>query len=361
MSELSPASQLASRWRAKRPSSSISAAAPHRMSGSRRGSCLARPPARSTAATFSCTASAEPAQAVGVAAVRDRRGHLEQREVADDGAEQAPVKPEHRHEVDGCQRDGRNTVGVRAVAAVEAERVHRVGEQPRVDPPRIAAAVLVRLDLDQRRLRPAAEARQRPRVRVGLLELVRGPVDDELEELLERASSLEVLGQRRRLVGGLDLAQRQVHRPAAGWHRHVAPQVRLEARFELGAQREQRRLPLPARVDAGQAAVVQLVAEVQRQLVVLVAADRRRRGQRCDRACQRVEQELGDGAAGLGEGLHTASPTQGSRRPATPPDHAGRARRRPRAGAQPRRRRASPRRAARRAPRPDRAPGGARR
>ena len=181
------------------------------MSGSRRGSCLARPPARSTAATFSCTASAttcsskkpvasgdaQPPQAAGVAAVGDRRGHLEQREVADDRAQQAAVKPEHRHEVDGCERDRGDAVDVRAVAAVEPERVHRVGEELRVDAPRVAAAVLVGLDLDQRGLRAAAEPRQRPRVRVGLLELVGGAVDHELDELLERALALEVLARAR--------------------------------------------------------------------------------------------------------------------------------------------------------------------
>src|SRR5918996_5938071 len=58
MSELSPAAQWPSRWRAKRPSSSTSAAAPQRMSGTSAGSARARPPARSTAAMFSCTASA---------------------------------------------------------------------------------------------------------------------------------------------------------------------------------------------------------------------------------------------------------------------------------------------------------------
>ena len=325
MSELSPASQLASRCRAKRPSSSISAAAPQRMSPTSRGSCLARPPARSTAAMLSCTASAmtcsskkrgglgdaEPAQAVGVAAVRDRGGHLEQREVADDRAEQAAVKPEHRHEVDGCQRDGGDAVDVGAVAAVEAEGVHRVGEELRVDAPRVATAVLVRLDLHHRGLRAAAQPRQRPGVGVGLLELVRRAVDDELQVLLERAVALEVARERRRVVGGLDRTQFDVHLVAAGGHRDVAPQRGLEAALQLGAQGEQRRLPLPAVVHAGQPAVVQLVAEVERELEVLVAAGDRRDGQARDAAGHGVEQELGDGPAGLGKIEHDeALPTE---------------------------------------------------
>ena len=173
---------------------------------------------------------AEPAQTVGVAPVRDRRGHLEQREVADDRAAQPPVQPEHRHEVDGRERDGRDVVDVGAVAAVEAERVHRAGEQRARGCARgVAAAVLVGLDLDHRRLRAAAQARQRPRVRVGLLELVGRAVDDELEELLERAVALEVPRERRRVVGRLDRAQREVDRarpPARD--RDVAPQRGLE-------------------------------------------------------------------------------------------------------------------------------------
>ena len=44
--------------RAQRPSIASRARAPHRTSAPSFGSCLARPPARSTAATLSCTASA---------------------------------------------------------------------------------------------------------------------------------------------------------------------------------------------------------------------------------------------------------------------------------------------------------------
>ena len=142
--------------------------APPRPTGCRRSSSgcwRARPPARSTAATASWIASAmhvlveerrralaaaQPPQAVRVAAVGHRGLHLEQREVADDRAAPAPVQAEQRHEVDGRQRDARQVVDVGAVARVEAELVHRVGEQLGVDALGIAAAVLVGLDLHQR-------------------------------------------------------------------------------------------------------------------------------------------------------------------------------------------------------------------
>ncbi len=214
---------------------------------------------------------AEPAQAGRVAAVRDRGGHLEQREVADDRAAQAPVQAAERHQVHGRERDRGEPVDVGAVGRVEPDRRHRVGEQLRVDPLRPPAAVLVRLDLDERRLRPAAQPRQRPRVRIGLLELVGGAVDQELEHLVAVGLALDVARERRAVV--LDRAQGDVHRARLGHRPDVADlraQRGLERRLERGAQREQRRLPLPALVDARQPAVVQLVAAVQRELEVLV-------------------------------------------------------------------------------------------
>src|SRR3712207_3879530 len=85
--------------------------------------------------------------------------------------------------------------------------------------------------------------------------------------------------------------------------------LRLEALLQRAAQREQRRLPLPALVDAGQAAVVQLVAEVQRELEVVV--DQRvaclrdgDRLERMDRKRQRVEQRVGHRTPGPGKAQH---------------------------------------------------------
>ena len=69
-----------------------------------------------------------------------------------------------------------------------------------------------------------------------------------------------------------------------------------------GAEREQRRLPLPLLGDAGQAAVVQLVTEVERELEVLVGqrigGDRRLgRPQPVRVAGERVEESVGQRAA----------------------------------------------------------------
>jgi hypothetical protein len=101
-------------------------------------------------------------------------------------------------------------------------------------------------------------------VRVGLLELVGERWHDELEHLVVRALALEVARQRRRLVGRLHLAQRDVHlrgrdSPSGAPSASISPASKRA--LEPAAQREQRRLPLPLVRDAGQAAVVQLVAE----------------------------------------------------------------------------------------------------
>ena len=135
-------------------------------------------------------------------------------------------------------------------------------------------------------------------------------MDDELEELLERAVALEVLRERGRVVGCLDGAQREVHRAAAGRHRHLAPQIRLEPPLQLPAQREQRRLPLPALVHPGQAAVVQLVTEVERELQILLAVGRGWHGQVGGRERQRFEQEFADRPARLGKRDHGDFPTR---------------------------------------------------
>jgi hypothetical protein len=80
---------------------------------------------------------------------------------------------------------------VGAVAAVEAERLHRVREQARMLAPGAAAAVLVELHLDERHLRAPAQARNGERVRVGLLELVRRLVHEHVAELVGAGAGLE--------------------------------------------------------------------------------------------------------------------------------------------------------------------------
>ena len=202
----SPRSHAPSRWRAKRASSSTSVAAPHRMSCVEQR-LLAREAAREidggdrlvdrvghdvlVEERRRALAAAQPAQAARVAAVGHRGLHLEEREVADDRPAPAAVQAEQRHEVDGRERHARQQVDVGAVARVQAERLHRVGEELGVDALGDAAAVLVGLDLHHRGLRRAVHPRQRPGVRVGLLELVGGAVRDELEHLLERRVALD--------------------------------------------------------------------------------------------------------------------------------------------------------------------------
>jgi hypothetical protein len=165
-------------------------------------------------------------------------------------------------------------VDVGAVARVETDLVHRVGEQLRVDARGFAVAVLVGLDLHECRLRSALQARQRPGVRIGLLELVGGAVRDELQQLLLGRLALDVARQRRPVVGIGDGAQREVHllrRRRRVRSRDGRVERGLEGGLEVAAQGQQGRLPLPLVGDARQAAVVQLVAEVQRKLQVLIA------------------------------------------------------------------------------------------
>jgi len=68
-------------------------------------------------------------------------------------------------------------------------------------PFRAATAVLVGFDLDQRRLGGAVQARDGEAVRVGLLELVDRPVQDELAELLLGGVPAHVRRQPRTVIG----------------------------------------------------------------------------------------------------------------------------------------------------------------
>ena len=148
---------------------------------------------------FSCTASASTCSSKKSVASRSnpsRRspfrsarfgtggGHLEHREMPDDRAAAARGAARTRHQVDRGERRAREPVEVRAVTRVEAEAAHRLARRAsECIRSRRPAAVLVRLDLDQRGLRGAVEPGDRPGVRVGLLELVGRTVDHELAEL----------------------------------------------------------------------------------------------------------------------------------------------------------------------------------
>ena len=278
-------------------------------------------------------AEPESPQRDAVAAVRQRGGHLECGEVPDDRPAPAPVQPEQRHEVDRRERHAGQRVDIRAVGAVEAERVHRLGEELRVDALGPTAAVLVGLDLDKRGLRRSGQPRDRPRVGVRLLELIRRAVHDELEHLLQCSIAVEVLRQRRRVVRVDHRAQRDVHvlrghtgsvgRPERPQQRH------LEELLPRRARRQQRDVPLPAVVHTRQPAVVELVADVERELHVVVgqdirhSRDRSPASPRARAAGQHGQQPLRGGAARSGELRHlpratpprllTAAPTRSSR------------------------------------------------
>ena len=99
----------------------------------------------------------QPPQTVGVAAVRLGRGDLEHREVADDRSPPAPLKAEHRHQVDRGEGDTGDPVQVGAV------RPNRGRAPP--SPARTGARVLGRrAPTRTRRTGPrAARLRLRPR------------------------------------------------------------------------------------------------------------------------------------------------------------------------------------------------------
>src|SRR4051794_17159849 len=110
-------------------------------------------------------------------------------------------------------------------------------------------------------------------MRVGLLELVERAVNDELAELLEPALGLQIAGEGDAVVLALQPEKLVADRLGGDVvaRTKLTPQRRHELLLENGAGREQRRIPLPARVDRLEAAVVQLEAEVEGELQVVVA------------------------------------------------------------------------------------------
>ncbi len=157
-------------------------------------------------------------------------------------------------------------------------------------PVRAAGAVLVVLQLHQGDLGTVGQPRDRPGVRVGLLELVDAAVDQHLLELLGRGLAVQVLGERGPVERGDQPEQllREVgvgtRRGDTGVHGLAArgAERSLVDRLELAADGEQLRLPLPAVVDPVEPAVVQLVEHPQRQVQVVVG---QRRGRAGCRAC----------------------------------------------------------------------------
>ncbi len=94
--------------------------------------------------------------------------------------------------------------------------------------------------------------------------------------------------------------------------RHGGVQGVLELILERPAQREQRRLPLPALVDPWKATVVELVEEIERELKILVAqriarTRRRHLRERAGLALKGVEQQLGDWSPRWWKPVHAAA------------------------------------------------------
>ena len=94
------------------------------------------------------------------------------------------MEAEHRHQVVGGQGGPRQAVEVGTHLGLQAKVLHGRGEQLGVGLAGPAVAVLVSLDLDQRRSPWADQPRDGPRVRVRLLELVRAPVHGKLGQLV---------------------------------------------------------------------------------------------------------------------------------------------------------------------------------
>ena len=159
-----------------------------------------------------------------------------------------------------------------AVGGRQPESGHHVGEQPGVHAVRVARAVLVVLDGDERRLRRPVQPGDHPGLRVGLLEVVERAVRDVLAQLPELAVAAQVPRRAPR-----PRRARRAARRARAWRRRRcrrraarprAGPARTRARSR-GAARAGPELPLAVVRDAGEAAVVQLVAAVEGELEVV--------------------------------------------------------------------------------------------
>ncbi len=118
------------------------------------------------------------------------------------------MQAEHRAGVADSQRGAGDVVDVRAVGLFEPAGREGVGEQPGVDVLGAAGAVLVELDLQQGRLGGTAQPGHHPRVRVGLLELVDGPVREQLEQAAPPARPVQVREYVRGVVVRAQVEQR---------------------------------------------------------------------------------------------------------------------------------------------------------
>ncbi len=188
------------------------------------------------------------------------------------GTAQPAVQAEDAHRVVLREGVAGNPVEVGAVGVVEIHGRKTAREHRGVDPVRPAAAVLVVLQLHQRRLDRIGQARDGPRVRVGLLEVVDAPLHQELAHLLHRRRLVHV----RRGGGPLDVLdhlEQPLGEVLAGSRVGRAgqlPERGLERHLQGSAQRQQVRSPLQRGVHSLETAVVQLVEHPQRELEVVV-------------------------------------------------------------------------------------------
>jgi hypothetical protein len=106
-----------------------------------------------------------------------------------------------------------------AIATIWLGRGHLEHRQHRVHALRPAAAVLIRLHLEQRRLRQPGQARDRPATGVGLLQLVERAMNDELAKLIDPSLDLEVSGERDPFVTRLNAEE--VIADLVGLHSHA--------------------------------------------------------------------------------------------------------------------------------------------
>ena len=196
-----------------------------------------------------------------------RRRELDDSELAHGRPTQLASQAAQRHEVDLRQDRSADRVHVVAVGRVETELAHHRGIELGVHRVGTPGAVLVVLDPDQSGLGRAVEAGHDQQLGVGLLEVVGGAVHDVLAELLQRAPAGQVvrdpLGADRLGEESSDLGLEVV---ATG---HLLAQRLEEECLELQAHAEELEVPLHRVRHALEAAVVQLVADIQRELEVV--------------------------------------------------------------------------------------------
>lgn len=226
----------------------------------------------------------------------------------DGGTPQAAVHAEHRHEVERRESDGGHDVDVGAVAVVESRVPHGSCVELLVHPPRVAAPVLVRLDLDEGGFGASRETRDRPRVRVGLPERVDAALHEQLAQLRAIRLPRDEARQARPGGRGGQGEERGGDRVALGrgrlGKRCRGARGRLEGPLELGARGHEVEIPFPLRAERVEGTVGDRVEGEERELEVVVDDGiGRPRGlpgelrQRGGRTTRRARQEIEEGRA----------------------------------------------------------------